>query len=50
MAQVEQHAAGRWTRADWLTLRLLALCVLDRAYAPGPGARRARPDRSVPTR
>jgi hypothetical protein len=49
-AQVEQHATGRWTRADWLTLRLLALCVLDRSSALGPGAGGTRPGRSVPTR
>jgi hypothetical protein len=45
--QLREHAAGRWTRADWITLRLLAVCALAH-----PSARRdgAFPGRSVATR
>jgi hypothetical protein len=35
--QVRRHATGRWTRADWLALRLLAVYALSRSL----------PDRSV---
>ena len=46
-AQIENRCAGRWTRADWLALRLLAVCALNR---PTTTAQRgARPGRSVPT-
>ena len=31
--QVRRHAAGRWTRADWLALRLLAVCALNSALS-----------------
>jgi Family of unknown function (DUF6401) len=33
MEQLRIRAAGRWTRADWLTLRLLAVCALSRPPA-----------------
>ena len=46
-AQIENRCAGRWTRADWLALRLLAVCALNRPTATV--RRGARPGRSVPT-
>ena len=33
--EVRREAAGRWTRADWLALRLLAVCALSRSTAAG---------------
>jgi hypothetical protein len=50
MTQLREHAAGRWTRADWLTLRLLAVCALSRRAAERPEARRAFPGRSAAAR
>jgi uncharacterized protein DUF6401 len=32
--QVRRHATGRWTRADWLALRLLAVCAMSRPSQP----------------
>lgn len=38
--EVRRHAVGRWTRADWLALRLLAVCALSRSlpHRSGTGA------------
>jgi Family of unknown function (DUF6401) len=33
VAQVGLEATGRWMQADWLALRLLAVCTLDRGAA-----------------
>jgi Family of unknown function (DUF6401) len=49
MTQLCEHAAGRWTRADWLTLRLLAVCALGRATSR-PEAGRAATGRSAAAR
>jgi len=35
--QARRHATGRWTRADWLTLRLLAVCALSRSMPDRSG-------------
>jgi Family of unknown function (DUF6401) len=35
--QVRRHAKGRWTRADWLALRLLAVCALSRSLPDRSG-------------
>jgi hypothetical protein len=35
--QVRRHATGRWTRADWLALRLLAVCALSRSLSDRSG-------------
>ena len=50
LKQVEIDAAGQWTRADWLALRLLAVCAMSRTCAPRPRPDRPRPGRSVRTR
>jgi hypothetical protein len=45
--QVRRHATGRWTRADWLALRLLAVCALSRSLpdrsGTGPTAGQSAP-------
>jgi len=33
--QIRREASGRWTRADWLALRLLAVCALSRSATAG---------------
>jgi hypothetical protein len=33
--EVRREASGRWTRADWLALRLLAVCALSRSATAG---------------
>lgn len=50
LRQVQIDAAGQWTRADWLALRLLAVCAMSRTCAPRPGPARPRPGRSVRAR
>ncbi|MDT7578878.1 MAG: hypothetical protein QOK35_138 [Pseudonocardiales bacterium] len=35
--EVRRHATGRWTRADWLALRLLAVCALSRSLPDRSG-------------
>lgn len=35
--QVRRHVTGRWTRADWLALRLLAVCALSRSLPDRSG-------------
>ena len=35
--QVRRHATGRWTRADWLALRLLAVCAISRSIPERAG-------------
>jgi Family of unknown function (DUF6401) len=45
--QVRRHAAGRWTRADWLALRLLAVCAVSSSLpdrsGTGPTAGQSAP-------
>lgn len=35
--EVRRHATGRWTRADWLAMRLLAVCALSRSLPARSG-------------
>ena len=35
--QVRRHTTGRWTRADWLALRLLAVCAVSRSLPDRSG-------------
>ena len=45
--QLRNEAAGRWRQADWLTLRLLAVCALSRSCPSRSRAGRAQLDRST---
>jgi hypothetical protein len=45
MRQLRDEAAGRWKQADWLTLRLLAVCALGLSSPVRSSAGRAQLDR-----
>jgi hypothetical protein len=47
MRQLRDEAAGRWKQADWLTLRLLAVCALARSCPARSQVGRAQLDRST---
>lgn len=48
--QVARSAGGRWCDADWLALRLLAVCALSRALPVRPSAWGAASGRSATRR
>jgi hypothetical protein len=45
--EVGRYASGRWTRPDWLALRLLAVCTLARSLPVRPVVGGATPGRST---
>lgn len=47
LRQLRDEAAGRWKQADWLTLRLLAVCALARSCPRDPRTGRAQLERST---